>query len=92
MEICLCHIMNFFRHKAGFQFFFFRAGQEAQIFAHGHDGAAHHHAAVGVFVHGALQARGQGDQGFARAGGAHQGHDIQAVVQQQFHGKALLFV
>ena len=58
------------------QLFLFGAGQEAQVFAYGHNGAADHHAAVGVFVHGALQARGQRQQGFAGARGADQRDNV----------------
>ena len=66
------------------------AGEITDVAAQGHDRAGAQHFLIDLFVEHLGQARRQGQQGFAGAGGADQGDQLDGIVQQQIQGHGLL--
>jgi hypothetical protein len=64
------------------QLFVHVARQIAEISAHGHDRAAHQKLVVVLFIHDLLKASGDGQQGFASARLAKQGHHLDGIIEQ----------
>ena len=74
------------------QFFFKRAGEETEFFAHGNRRAGDDKAAEFTVQHRPLQAGGHSDERFACAGLAHEGDELDAIVKQGVKSKVLLAV
>ncbi len=76
----------------GIELLLHRAGQEADVLAQREDGPAHQHLLVDLLLHRLLQAGGDGEQRLAGARLAHDGDQLDLVVEEQVEREALLLV